>query len=475
MRNRQKSLLNLFVLALPAAVLLLHTAAYFLVWYNVYYQPKIRYIIKLYFRGHILIALLYMVLLYFFFHMYGGLNAGYAKVPDLILSQMFSLLITDVFTYFQISLMANWLIQIPPMLLLFLFQLLISVLWVNLCDRLYKRVFPPRRLLLIHGSRPIQDIFRKFASRPDQFKVVDCVNIEAGRESVEKRILSENNRTCEGVVIWDIPTAERNALLKFCYENAVRIYTMPKIPDVLMSGSMQLHLFDTPIYLTREYPLTFAQRFWKRAIDIVCSLILMLLTSPIMAVSAVIIKAYDGGPVLYRQVRCTKDRREFKIIKFRSMKVDAEKNGAQLAKKDDDRITPYGRFIRKVRIDELPQLFNILAGDMSFVGPRPERPEIIEQYVKEMPEFVYRMKVKAGLAGYAPIYGKYNTTPYDKLKLDLTYIQNYSLWLDIKLMLLTLKIVLQPESTEGVDETQTTALRTDEEDTKADEEPGMDD
>jgi lipopolysaccharide/colanic/teichoic acid biosynthesis glycosyltransferase len=164
--------------------------------------------------------------------------------------------------------------------------------------------------------------------------------------------------------------------------------------------------------------------------------------------------------VLYKQVRCTTGGREFKIMKFRSMRVDAEKDGvARLAAKNDSRITPVGKFIRAVRIDELPQLFNILAGDMSFIGPRPERPEIIRQYVEDMPEFVFRMKVKAGLAGYAQVYGKYNTTPYDKLKLDLTYIENYSVWMDIKLMLLTLKILIKAESTEGVESTQTTAIK----------------
>ena len=152
--------------------------------------------------------------------------------------------------------------------------------------------------------------------------------------------------------------------------------------------------------------------------------------------------------------------REFEIFKFRSMRTDAEKDGvARLASKNDDRITPIGKFIRKVRIDELPQLFNILRGDMSFIGPRPERPEIIQQYLEEMPEFVFRTKVKAGLAGYAQVYGKYNTTPYDKLKLDLIYIENYTVWLDIKLMLLTLKILFQPDSTEGIEENQITALK----------------
>ena len=189
---------------------------------------------------------------------------------------------------------------------------------------------------------------------------------------------------------------------------------MPKIPDVLIKGSDQLHLFDTPILLTREYALKIEQRAIKRMIDLVCAVILLVITSPFMLITAILVKCYDNGPVLYKQVRCTKGGREFKIMKFRSMRVDAEKDGvARLAAKNDNRITPIGKFIRAVRIDELPQLFNILAGDMSFIGPRPERPEIIRQYVEDMPEFVFRMKVKAGLAGYAQVYGKYNTTPYD--------------------------------------------------------------
>ena len=235
---------------------------------------------------------------------------------------------------------------------------------------------------------------------------------------------------------------------------------MPKITDVLLKGAAELHLFDTPVLLVREYAIKIEKRAIKRLIDIILSLLLIILTSPIMLITAIVIKLYDHGPVLYKQVRCTLGRKQFKIMKFRSMRVDAEKDGvARLASKNDSRITPIGKFIRKCRIDELPQLFNILLGDMTFIGPRPERPEIIEQYLEEMPEFAFRMKVKAGLAGYAQVYGKYNTTPYDKLKLDLTYIENYSIWLDIKLMLLTLKILFTPDSTEGVEENQITAKK----------------
>ena len=141
------------------------------------------------------------------------------------------------------------------------------------------------------------------------------------------------------------------------------------------------------------------------------------------------------------------------------MVKNAEELGAKVTSDEDVRVTEIGAFLRKYRLDELPQLINILKGDMSFIGPRPERPQIIEQYEKDMPEFAFRMKVKAGLAGYAQVYGKYNTTPYDKLKLDLTYIENYSIWLDLKLMLLTLKILFTPDATEGVAPGQTTAKK----------------
>ena len=177
-----------------------------------------------------------------------------------------------------------------------------------------------------------------------------------------------------------------------------------------------------------------------------------------MAATALAIKLQDGGPAVYKQKRLTIEGRKFYVYKFRSMRVDAEKDGvARLACDGDSRVTPVGQFIRKVRLDELPQLFNILKGDMSIVGPRPERPEIARQYEAEIPEFRYRLRVKAGLTGYAQIFGKYNTTPYDKLKLDLHYIQNYSLMLDVKLIIQTVKILFMRESTEGIAAGQTTA------------------
>ena len=178
----------------------------------------------------------------------------------------------------------------------------------------------------------------------------------------------------------------------------------------------------------------------------------MVIALPFMLVIAAAIKLEDGGPVFYKQKRLTLNGREFNILKFRSMIVDAEKYaGAVLAEDNDPRITKIGKLIRATRLDELPQILNILKGDMSIVGPRPERKCFADEFAKEIPEFEYRLKVKGGLTGYAQIYGKYNTSAYDKLRLDLMYIENYSIVLDIKLMLLTLRIMFSKDSTEGID------------------------
>ncbi len=407
-------------------------------------------------RGHWLALGIYVLLLLAFSTMYGGLNIGYLRASEVIFSQIFSIVATNVITYGQNSLM-NWaLMYAPTYVKMTIYQAGVSFLCSLFFYWMYRRIFPPRRLLLVHGERPYDDLVRKFESRKDKYEISHCIDI---REGIDK-VCQEATERYDAVVIGDIDVSSRNKIFKFCYGEGIRTYILPKISDVILSGAEEMHIFDTPMFLTREYRLRVEERFCKRLIDIVLSLILLVIASPFMLVTALAVKLYDGGPVLYRQTRCTENMREFQIMKFRSMRVDAEKDGvARLAQKNDDRITPVGRVIRKCRLDELPQLVNILKGDMSFIGPRPERPEIIRQYMEVMPEFVFRTKVKAGLAGYAQIYGKYNTTPYDKLKLDLTYIENYSIWLDLRLMLLTLKILFWPDSTEGVEAEQVTAFK----------------
>lgn len=413
------------------------------------------------FKGHMLEIAIYAFVLFMLSSMYGGMRLGYLKNSEVIFSQVFSTLMANIFIYGELSVMAFQLFVPDVFLTMTVEQVLIVIIYINAANRLYRAIFPPRKLLLVHGERPIEGFCSKVESRKDKYVIVKKVSVKAGMEKVCEAIMqSYGAGECNAVVLGDISVEERTPLLKFCYGHSIRVYLLPKITDVILMGAEELHVFDTPLLLTREYSLTVEQRFVKRLIDILCALVLLVIASPFMLITAIAVKLYDGGPVLYKQVRCTQNRREFYIMKFRSMQVDAEKDGvARLAQKNDDRITPIGRVIRKCRIDELPQLINILKGDMSFIGPRPERPEIIEKYMALMPEFAYRMKVKAGLAGFAQVYGKYNTSPYDKLKLDLTYIENYSVVLDLKLMLLTLKIIFWPDSTEGVEEEQITALR----------------
>ena len=454
--RRVESFKRMILFLMSTVCIAFQTKVYMEVWYG-YYAAHIW---KPYHeKGHIVMIAFYAVLLLFFSKIYGGLKIGYLKTTEVMFSQIFATICVNVITYVQIVLLSLKFVPLVPMLKLTLVEFLGIIIWTSVSAWVYKNIFPPRDMLVVYGERPIEDILSKFATRKDKYNICKCINISEGID----RICEEATQRYDAVVLWDIPVDARNKILKFCFGKSIRIYVMPKISDVLIKGADQIHLFDTPILLIREYELKFEERFVKRLLDILISFLLIILTSPFMLLTAIAIKVYDRGPVFYKQIRCTRDCRDFAIIKFRSMRVDAEKDGvARLAQKNDNRITPVGKFIRMTRLDELPQLFNILKGDMSFIGPRPERPEIMQQYLQDMPEFIYRTKVKAGLAGYAQVYGKYNTTPYDKLKLDLFYIENYSLWLDLKLMLLTLKIVFKPESTEGVESSQVTALKSEE-------------
>ena len=317
--------------------------------------------------------------------------------------------------------------------------------------KLYFLIYPPRKLVILYGSRQAAALVLKMSQRVDKYMICESVSVHESTEKVRELI-----QKYEGVIICDIPAEMRNDYLKFCFENSIRAYIAPKISDIIIRGADDIRLFDTPLLLCRNYGLDFEQRLFKRTFDIVFSLVALVPALPFMLVSAIAIKLYDGGPVLYKQVRLTTNGRRFYVYKFRSMIVDAEKNGVpQLCTDEDSRITPVGRFLRKCRLDELPQLFNILKGDMSVVGPRPERPELTEQYKKEMPEFEFRLKVKAGLTGYAQVTGVYDTSPYDKLKMDLMYIENYSARMDLQIILMTLKTMLFPgktnaETEEGV-------------------------
>ena len=441
----------LFTLSLINILLMTFLFSWF--WYHFFAGTMYTY--RFYRRGNYVIIGLYALFLIFFGRMYGATKLGQLRRIEVILSQFLSIFISNWITYIIISLLAFRFINILPVLVMTLGDFVITVLWFFGASAVYGRIFKSWKILLIYGERPASDLVYKVEERRDKYAISDAIHVSAGMDK-----LAEKVKDYEAVIIGDISAKERNDVLKFCYANGIRAYVIPKISDIILMGSDRIHIFDTPFLLTKGYSLSFDQAFAKRFLDLLIAIPMLIIASPFMLLTAAAIKLYDKGPVFYKQIRCTKNGTHFEIIKFRSMIVNAEKaGGAQLAKANDSRITPVGRFIRSTRIDELPQLFNIIKGDMSFVGPRPERPQIMAEYMENIPEFAFRLRVKAGLTGFAQIYGKYNTVPYDKLKLDLFYIENYSLWLDIKLILMTIKTILKKDSTEGISSEQTTAVK----------------
>ena len=331
----------------------------------------------------------------------------------------------------------------------------LGVIWIIANHRVYESVQFAKEAVFVYGRRDdMGELDRVNSTLNKYFNFTKTIDSSEGID----RILYEIEESSV-VYLGDIPATERNVILKYCMKKRIDCYSIPKISDIYIQNSKVMQLNDK---ILLKYPPLEIERmhsFFKRALDIVLGALMLAASSPFMLVIAIAIKLCDHGPVLYKQERVTKDGREFMMYKFRSMRVDAEKDGSRLARKNDSRITPVGRVIRNIHFDELPQLINVLKGEMSLVGPRPERKEFIEEYTRVIPEFSERLRVKGGLTGYAQIYGRYNSTPEDKVKYDLYYIYNYSLWMDIKLLILTVRILFQKENTEGVEEWQISALK----------------
>lgn len=441
---------RVIVFILAALVIVAQCAVFGYIWYEYYrgqiFEPFWR-------KGNWALIALYGLILILFSRLYGGLKVGYLKKMDIVYSLVLATICTNVVAYLQITLINRWFLSAVPLLGATLADVAIIVIWTLVSGYIYSKLYKARKMLVIYGDRKPDELIRKMNSRKDKYEISGKVHVSVGEKEIYKMM-----REYEAVIIWDLPSQVRNRYLKHCFAHSIRCYVTPKISDVILTGTDRIHLFDTPLLVSRNMGLTVEQTMIKRVVDILVALFGIVVSSPIMLISAIAVKLYDRGPVFYRQERLTLNGKAFRIFKFRSMCIDSEKHGARLASKNDSRITPVGKVLRNLHFDELPQLFNVLKGDMSIVGPRPERKEILKEYQREIPEFYYRLKVKAGLTGYAQVYGKYNTTPYDKLKLDLFYIENYSLLLDFKLMLMTFKILFQKETSEGVNNEQVTAL-----------------
>jgi len=400
----------------------------------------------------------YGALLLFFHRVYNAYLLGYSRIRSLIFSQAVSQLFSAIIVYLGVSLAWQQWRSPMPLIWMWLAAQPLNVVWSTLCTRLYFRIYPPRRTLLIYRNAVDKRRLGSLGGKPSGqlYRITEELKYTGNSfEEIRSRLVG-----FEAVFVAGVSSSCRNGILKYCQEECIPGFFLPHVGDVIMQDAVHIQSFDSPVLHISRKMIRPEYAMIKRAADILVSLAGIVVLSPILAVTALAIRLYDGGPAIYRQVRLTKDEKRFEIYKFRSMRVDAEKDGvARLSTGEkDDRITPIGRVVRKCRLDELPQLFNILKGDMSLVGPRPERPEIAEQYYRKMPDFRLRLQVKAGLTGYAQVYGKYNTDPYEKLEFDLLYIHHMSVLTDLRLLFATFGILFSSESTAGVEEGALTAM-----------------
>ncbi|MBR3645617.1 MAG: exopolysaccharide biosynthesis polyprenyl glycosylphosphotransferase [Lachnospiraceae bacterium] len=450
--NKSNPKKRIVVLLLYALLIVAQAVVFWNCW-DRYYSANIS---RIFFaKGHMLLVLVYVLLFSTFANVYGAMKISKLDFGDLVFSQLIVNVFVNMIMYFQICLLSYKLVHVAPIIGQTVQNMLVAFVWAYVAITVYKMLYPPRDILLVYCDRDPDNLVSKINSRQDKYIIKKAIHINSGYKAVCRAMKKHDS-----VLLCDIPAHIRNDYIKYCYQHNIRVYVTPKLSDIILMGSQINNLFDSPLLLLRNKGLKWEEAFLKRAMDIVIISVITIITFIPMMLIALAIKIEDRGPVFYKQQRLTLDGNQFYIYKFRSMKMDSEEKGARLCAKDDDRVTHVGKILRKAHLDELPQIINILKGEMSIVGPRPERPEIAAQYCEGIPEFSFRLKVKAGLTGYAQVYGKYNTTPYDKLKLDLHYIENYSFWLDIKLILMTFKIIFDKGNTEGVDVSQTTATIT---------------
>lgn len=405
------------------------------------------------FRTHRLIGGTVSLLLYYIIYsrlvrIYRADKVAQYSVGETVFSQLLAFGITDLIFWVECCFIARRYVSILPGALTVAVQFFVTCLWAVLAKRYYLGHITPQETVVIYGDLSVKGFLRKIEEKPwNLFNIHKKVSAGEDMEVLKAAI-----DCSETVILYQIDYSLREELMYYCINQQKVFYVTPTITDIVASGFENRHFIDSPLMKYNCYQESLVQAIFKRCMDIGVSLFGLVVTLPITLITMLAIKIEDGGSIFFRQERYTKNWKKFDIIKFRSMVMDAEKNGALLCSTNDSRITRVGAVIRRFRIDEIPQLLNVLKGDMTLVGPRPERVENVEKYTEEMPQFAYRLQVKGGLTGYAQLYGKYNTSAYDKLRLDLIYIENRSLILDMKLIMLTLKMLFIPESTEGFSE-----------------------
>lgn len=417
----------------------------FVICWTLYYEPRTTTVGSK--QVSVLVMIIFFLICYYFGQRLDCFRVSILQIRDVIFGEVLATMITDIIMYILIWMLSIHLPNLIPGLITWGGQCVIGVIWAYVMHQSYFSTHPPLRTIVIYDERMGMENLIHTYGLEKRFNIKTVYPVESIMDKLE--VMEE----FDAAFLCGIHSRERNIILKHCISHKIKLFMIPRIADVMMRGSEQIHMLHLPILKTQRYKPSIEYQIIKRTMDIVVSGIATIVLSPLFLITAIAVKS-DGGPAFYKQKRLTKDGKVFEILKFRSMRVDAEKySGAVLsAGENDPRITKVGRIIRACRLDELPQLLNILKGDMSLVGPRPERPELQKEIEKEVPEFGLRLQAKAGLTGYAQVYGKYNTTFYDKLLMDLMYISKPSILEDLTIMLATVKILTSKESTEGVEE-----------------------
>lgn len=329
-----------------------------------------------------------------------------------------------------------------------IFQFVFIACWKYIFWRVERSLHAEiKKVLLVGNEEECTRVLNRLKMQPQFNLEVKYICTECGQRHWEN-VMEEIDLA---IVCSDLGLKAKADIVHYCNMHQKQALLIPDIYELFCSGAELDKIDDIPLFRPLPLAPSLEQRSLKRMMDIVLSGAALLFIWPLMLAAAMAIKIFDPGPVLYSQIRVGRHEREFKVYKFRTMRVDAEKHsGPVLAAEHDPRITKFGAFMRATRLDELPQIWNVLIGDMSIVGPRPERPFFVEQFKAEIPEYVYRHNVKPGITGLAQVFGKYNTTPYDKLVYDLMYIQKCNILFDLVIIVQTVKVLVTKSATEGV-------------------------
>jgi len=401
----------------------------------------------------------YVVVYSIFVRIYDAFQISQVNSSELFISQVIAITLTNTVFLVLLTVLMRDLPEMLRLLICMIIQILISMIWSLIVSWWYFKAFKRRKAVIIYDSIHNLNEIAKHSQFKRSFELMGAYDIDEVKTAPDKERISwliDKIKDAEAVFIMEIHSHERNVIVKYCVDHDISCYNEPKIGDILLRSSKQFNMYNIPMGLVERYNPTPEYMIVKRIYDIVLAFIALIITSPVLLITALIVKLSDGGPVIYKQKRLTKNGRVFDIYKFRSMKIDAEnETGAIISTgPDDPRVTKIGKLMRKFRLDELPQLINIIKGDMSIVGPRPERPEIAEKYSKDLPEFKLRLQVRAGLTGYAQVYGRYDSDPYDKLCMDLYYISKAGFAIDLRIILVTIKRIIskEPEGTREEDD-----------------------